>query len=80
MKIWVYIPSIVNRKNADKDYPICQTYVDTVLEGCIDFGEKIYGRMDLSKKNGLNFIYTIHQHLEDHGFHVQWNGKELIAF
>ena len=55
MKIWVYIPSIVNRKNADKDYPICQTYVDTVLEGCIDFGEKFTDEWILSTAGWSQF-------------------------
>ena len=33
--VWVYVPCLQNSHKADKDFPVCQTYVDTVLEGCM---------------------------------------------
>lgn len=47
-KIWVYVPSVNNAKLADQEFPICQTYVDTVLEGCLELGEKFMEEWILS--------------------------------
>ena len=35
---WTYVPKAV--KAPDDDYPIGQTYVDVVLDGCLDYGEE----------------------------------------
>jgi tetratricopeptide (TPR) repeat protein len=37
-QIWAYVPRVENRKLADQDHPVCQTYVDTVLAGCFEVG------------------------------------------
>jgi hypothetical protein len=34
--IWLYVPNVTN--TADETYPICQTYVDVVIGGCLEWG------------------------------------------
>jgi tetratricopeptide (TPR) repeat protein len=36
--VWTYIPEQECTFEADNDHPICQTYVDAVLGGCLDCG------------------------------------------
>ena len=36
--VWTYIPEEECTFEADSDHPICQTYVDAVLGGCLDCG------------------------------------------
>ena len=36
--VWTYIPEQDCTFEADSDHPICQTYVDAVLGGCLDCG------------------------------------------
>ena len=35
-KVWVYVPQ--KSQEADEDHPILQSYVDTVLQGCLEWG------------------------------------------
>ena len=35
-KCWIYVP--IDPQEATKDFPICQTYVDTILRGCLKWG------------------------------------------
>ena len=37
-RAWTYVPSAPCTAEADHDYPICQTYVDAVLGGCLECG------------------------------------------
>ena len=37
-KIWVYVPQPTSLATADEDHPILQSYVDTVLQGCLEWG------------------------------------------
>ena len=37
-RIWVYLPDEDHIRPVAMDYPICQTYVDVVLNGCIEWG------------------------------------------
>ena len=36
--VWTYVPEPECASEADSDHPICQTYVDAVLGGCLDCG------------------------------------------
>lgn len=40
-KIWTYVPNInsSNNNRAHYDNPICQSYIDLCLEGCLKYGE-----------------------------------------
>ena len=35
-RCWIYVP--IEPLEATKDFPICQTYVDTILRGCLKWG------------------------------------------
>jgi len=37
-KIWVYVPQPSSLSIADEDHPILQSYVDTVMQGCLTWG------------------------------------------
>ncbi len=37
-RVWAYVPTPAFAHAPSKDYPICQTYVDTVLCGCLKWG------------------------------------------
>lgn len=37
-KIWVYVPQESFCAEANEDHPILQSYVDTVMQGCLDWG------------------------------------------
>ena len=37
-RAWTYVPLPECVSQPDKEHPICQTYVDTVLGGCLDVG------------------------------------------
>jgi hypothetical protein len=37
-KVWVYIPQPSYCAEANEDHPILQSYVDTVLQGCLEWG------------------------------------------
>jgi hypothetical protein len=37
-KIWIYVPQKAYCLEADEDHPILQSYVDTVLQGCLEWG------------------------------------------
>mmetsp|Transcript_2249 Transcript_2249/g.2696 ORF Transcript_2249/g.2696 Transcript_2249/m.2696 type:complete len:303 (+) Transcript_2249:216-1124(+) len=36
IKVWVYLPQTCTL--ASKNFPICQSYVDIILRGCLDYG------------------------------------------
>jgi hypothetical protein len=37
-KMWVYIPQEASCVEANEDHPILQSYVDTVMQGCLEWG------------------------------------------
>lgn len=37
-RVWVYLPDPEHVRPASADFPICQTYVDVVLSGCLVWG------------------------------------------
>eukprot|EP00980_Cylindrotheca_fusiformis_P028220 scaffold22586_cov138-Cylindrotheca_fusiformis.AAC.40 len=37
-KIWIYVPSPSQCLHADENHPLLQSYVDTVLQGCLEWG------------------------------------------
>ena len=38
INVWFYVPNESQAEEADENYPICQTYVDVVLGGCLEWG------------------------------------------
>lgn len=39
--VWTYVPEESCTSEADSDHPICQTYVDAVLGGCLECGGEV---------------------------------------
>ncbi|CAB9501885.1 NB-ARC domain [Seminavis robusta] len=37
-KIWIYVPQARQCLEADENHPLLQSYVDTVLQGCLEWG------------------------------------------
>jgi hypothetical protein len=37
-RIWIYVPSPSQCLHADENHPLLQSYVDTVLQGCLEWG------------------------------------------
>lgn len=37
-KIWVYVPKLSSCAESNEDHPILQSYVDTVMQGCLHWG------------------------------------------
>jgi hypothetical protein len=38
--IWIYVPQVNYCAEANEDHPILQSYVDTVMQGCLEWGGK----------------------------------------
>eukprot|EP00957_Ditylum_brightwellii_P085988 6541678-Ditylum_brightwellii.AAC.1 len=43
-KVWIYVPQQSSYATADEDHPILQSYVDTVLRGCLSWGGETMAR------------------------------------
>jgi hypothetical protein len=52
MQIWAYVPD--EHAPADADHPIVQSYVDTILRGCLDVGGESFAREFLEHTKGWN--------------------------
>ena len=39
-RIWIYVPLPSHATNADENHPLLQSYVDTVLQGCLEWAAK----------------------------------------
>ena len=37
-RLWIYVPLASHKKMADENHPLLQSYVDTVLQGCLEWG------------------------------------------
>ena len=37
-RVWIYVPLPEFSKKPSSDHPICQTYVDTIMRGCLKWG------------------------------------------
>ena len=37
-RVWIYLAEEVSRHPASAEFPMCQTYIDVVMNGCIDWG------------------------------------------
>ena len=54
-RMWMYVPVLAEA--ADKDSPICQTYVDTVLRGCFKWGGETLARRWILSTSGWSQYY-----------------------
>lgn len=51
--LWIYV--VEKRESPNEEYPILQSYLDVVLEGCLDIGEN-FARDFIKTTDGWNFI------------------------
>lgn len=59
LKIWAYLPNTITP--ADPDHPIVQSYVDTILRGCLDVGGEEFAKEFIQQTKG----WTPEELLED---------------
>eukprot|EP00977_Amphora_coffeiformis_P010814 scaffold2536_cov169-Amphora_coffeaeformis.AAC.7 len=52
VKIWTYLPDVFCP--ADERYPIVQSYVDTILRGCLDVGGEAFAQKFIETTRGWN--------------------------
>ena len=52
MKIWAYLPDLF--VPPDAQYPILQSYVDTILRGCLDIGGEDFAKEFIEGTKGWN--------------------------
>ena len=50
IKIWAYLPNVITP--ADPDHPIVQSYVDTILRGCLDVGGEAFAKEFIQQTKG----------------------------
>jgi hypothetical protein len=48
--IWLYVPNTT--QTADETYPICQTYVDVVIGGCLEWGGEKFAKELIMSTSG----------------------------
>jgi GTPase SAR1 family protein len=51
-RIWLYVPLPSHRKTADENHPLLQSYVDTVLQGCLAWGGQTMAETFLQTTGG----------------------------
>jgi hypothetical protein len=70
-KVWLYVPIPSQNMHANENHPLLQSYVDTVLQGCLMWGgEDMAEEVILTTLVGAAFISMIHPVAEDRGFSV----------
>ena len=55
--IWIYIPLQSHTLYADENHPLLQSYVDTVLQGCIEWGEESMAEQFILTTGGWSTYY-----------------------
>lgn len=56
-KIWVYIPESNRLFEPDENFPLLQTYIDTCIRGCLDWGGTSTALKFLTSTSGWNEFY-----------------------
>jgi cation transport regulator ChaC len=52
-RIWMYVPIASHTMFADENHPLLQSYVDTVLRGCLEWGGEIMAEQFIEVSNAL---------------------------
>jgi tetratricopeptide (TPR) repeat protein len=50
--VWLYVPSETHCAHADENHPLLQSYVDTVLQGCLEWGGDYFAEQFLVLTGG----------------------------
>lgn len=56
-KIWLYVPLPSQTMDADENHPLLQSYVDTVLQGCLEWGGQSFAEEFLVTTGGWSSFY-----------------------
>ena len=56
-RIWVYIPEASRTADPDENFPLLQTYIDTCIRGCLDWGGTQLASNFLRTTFGWNEFY-----------------------
>ena len=56
-KVWVYIPECSRLAEPDENFPLLQTYIDTCIRGCLDWGGSALVSKFLKTTLGWNEFY-----------------------
>lgn len=51
-RVWIYIPHACHTMYADENHPLLQSYVDTVLRGCLDWGGEAMAEQFIQSTGG----------------------------
>lgn len=57
VRIWTYIPSAAYAHEPDEEHPILQSYVDVVIRGCLQWGDRNLAEQFLRSTFGWNAYY-----------------------
>lgn len=56
-KIWLYVPLASSNMYADENHPLLQSYVDTVLQGCLEWGGESMAEQFIITTGGWSCFY-----------------------
>jgi hypothetical protein len=55
--VWLYVPIPSQTMNADENHPLLQSYVDTVLQGCLEWGGEAMAEQFIVSTDGWSTYY-----------------------
>lgn len=58
-KIWLYVPLPSQTMYADENHPLLQSYVDTVLQGCLEWGGQPLAEEFIFTTGGWSSYYLV---------------------
>ena len=56
-RLWLYVPLASHTKMADENHPLLQSYVDTVLQGCLEWGGEVMAEQFLQTTGGWSTYF-----------------------
>ena len=56
-RLWLYVPLSTHNKPADENHPLIQSYVDTVLQGCIEWGGETFAELFIQTTGGWSTYF-----------------------
>ncbi len=56
-RLWLYVPLESHKKMADETHPLLQSYVDTVLQGCLEWGGEAMAEQFLQTTGGWSTYF-----------------------
>jgi tetratricopeptide (TPR) repeat protein len=56
-RLWLYVPLPTHTTDADENHPLLQSYVDTVLQGCLEWGGEVMAEQFLVTTGGWSTYF-----------------------